>query len=209
MMASGSRRLSLDLSVANSDVQFSVFARRFIVTRMDNPAQVRFGSVSDDQFQLAVGVYDGDFDYIYVSNAAGSAGDIVEILVVGTQGVQSIAIQPNPLSAAVTVYGDQAQLLAQDSAGRTLTKEAGASSGGDGTNAAIGVAAVQLAAQACRQVVIQADPNNTAQVLVGLSNTPRVVLEAGDSLALPVANLNQVWAQAASGVQTVNWTWID
>jgi hypothetical protein len=73
-----------------------------------------------------------------------------------------------------------------------------------GTLAATTTAAA-LGNRACVAVLIQADPANGASLLLGDADAQPIVLAAGDSLSLPVTNVNQVYAKMASGTGTVNW----
>lgn len=55
------------------------------------------------------------------------------------------------------------------------------------------------------QVLVQADPDNTADVFIGDSTSQTIQLKAQDGITLLVNNLNQVYVKSASGTQTVNW----
>lgn len=63
-------------------------------------------------------------------------------------------------------------------------------------------------------IVVQADPANTANVLVGSqllngidgpSGGQHIVLTPGDSVSFPISNRNLVYAKAVSGTQSVNY----
>jgi hypothetical protein len=62
-----------------------------------------------------------------------------------------------------------------------------------------------LGAQACSAVLVQADPGNSQNVLIGDSANQFVVLQAGKALVVPCANVSQIYAKSASGTQAVNW----
>ncbi len=65
--------------------------------------------------------------------------------------------------------------------------------------------AAALGSQPCTAVLIQADPGNSQNVLVGDSTNQYVVVQAGRSLVVPCSNVNLVYAKSVSGTQTVNW----
>ncbi len=65
--------------------------------------------------------------------------------------------------------------------------------------------AAALGSQACLAVLVQADPANTQNVLLGDSSNQYLVLQAGKSLVVPCSNVAQVYARSVSGTQTVNW----
>jgi hypothetical protein len=67
---------------------------------------------------------------------------------------------------------------------------------------------VALAANVgCRGVLLQADPANTTNVLVGNASGQFFVLTPGSqpNQEWLVSNLNLIWAKMASGTGTVNW----
>jgi hypothetical protein len=60
----------------------------------------------------------------------------------------------------------------------------------------------------CWQVLVQADPGNSANILVGNEHQGcRIVLRAGESITIPVNRVEKVFviSLAAGGDQTVNW----
>ena len=61
-----------------------------------------------------------------------------------------------------------------------------------------------LPAQACSELVVQSDPGNTVNVLVGNNSSQYVVLEPGDSITLCVSNANLVYHKATSASATLN-----
>ena len=65
--------------------------------------------------------------------------------------------------------------------------------------------AATLGSQPCIAVLVQADPGNSQNVLVGDSSNQYVVLQAGKSLVIPCSNVSLVYAKSSSGTQTVNW----
>lgn len=90
-----------------------------------------------------------------------------------------------------------------DSTSVTMT---GSSTLLDSTNASVTTVAATLAAStACNWVVIQADPDNTADVFVGNSTSQSIQLVPGQSVTLPVTNLATVYVKSASGTMRVNY----
>ena len=74
-----------------------------------------------------------------------------------------------------------------------------------GTDTSITNSAEQLPNTPCRGALLQADPNNTADIFLGDENSQPVQLVAGQSLSIRTPNLNRIYAIAASGTQVLNW----
>lgn len=76
-----------------------------------------------------------------------------------------------------------------------------------GTKSLTGTTAAALHADlACKSVIVQNDPDNAVDVLVGDSSTQAFQLRPGDALTLPVSNVNLVYAKnLLSTTQSVNW----
>lgn len=53
-------------------------------------------------------------------------------------------------------------------------------------------------------LLIQADPDNTVDILVG-DATPAIQLTPGDSVVLPVSDVNKVYAKTVSSTGSANW----
>ena len=70
------------------------------------------------------------------------------------------------------------------------------------TTAAVQVSSVSRPAQ---EVLIQSDPANTTDVLVGDADSQTIVLTKGQSITLPVNTLSLVWVKMASLTGTINW----
>ena len=76
----------------------------------------------------------------------------------------------------------------------------------DGQNANVTTAAAALgASQACTEVLIQADPTNSANVLVGSATSQHTVLQAGQSMSIQAGNVNLIYVAAVTGTQKVNY----
>jgi hypothetical protein len=71
-------------------------------------------------------------------------------------------------------------------------------------DAAVTTTPAALPSQVCNQAIIQADPGNTDNVLLGDSSNQYYVLQAGKAIALPCSNVNQLYRKSASGTQKVN-----
>lgn len=98
----------------------------------------------------------------------------------------------------MTTHGNQIVLLFDSAVGSLLTT---------GTNAAIGTTATQLTQTPTvgREIIVQADPANASNVLVGGATGQTLVLVAGASLALDWTDMSTIWAKSAAGTMTVNW----
>ena len=59
--------------------------------------------------------------------------------------------------------------------------------------------------QGIRECLIQSDPANTTNVLIGSSTAQEVVLTPGQSITIPVASLALIYVKMASSTGTVNW----
>lgn len=64
----------------------------------------------------------------------------------------------------------------------------------------------QLPNQSGTEALIQADPANTANLLLGATSaTQPFVLTPGQSLSVELANLNLLYTSSVTGTQTLNW----
>lgn len=64
--------------------------------------------------------------------------------------------------------------------------------------------AVNLGAQACTSVLVQADPDNAVDVFVGSDSVQAIQLAPGASITIPVSNTNLVYAKTATGTANLN-----
>ena len=109
---------------------------------------------------------------------------------------------------AVQVGGTDGTLLRgllTDTAGRLQTNQIGAATLTAGTLTLSTTAAALGGTLACSAVLVQADPANTTNVLVGSSASQTLVLTPGGSVRLGVSDRSQVWAKAVSGTPTLNY----
>ena len=75
-----------------------------------------------------------------------------------------------------------------------------------GTTSLTTTASIQLAANACKEITIQNDPDNLLDVLVGDSGSQTFQLLPGQAITLPVSNSNLIYAKnASSTTQPINW----
>lgn len=74
-----------------------------------------------------------------------------------------------------------------------------------GTAGLTTAAAAIAGSQAISEVLLQSDPNNTVDILVGTSGTQAIRLRPGQSLVIPVNNLALIFAKAATGTATLNY----
>jgi hypothetical protein len=59
--------------------------------------------------------------------------------------------------------------------------------------------------QNCREVMIQADPTNAGNLLVGTIINQFIVLTPGQAITLPVISLNLIYVKMSSGTGIANW----
>ena len=65
--------------------------------------------------------------------------------------------------------------------------------------------AAALPAQAGSEIFLQADPSNSANILIGNASSQHTVLQAGQSIDLSLANLALIYARSVSGTQKLNY----
>lgn len=76
-----------------------------------------------------------------------------------------------------------------------------------GERTGIGTTAVPVATNTVniREALIQSDPSNTTNVLVGSALAQEMVLTPGQSITIPVISLSIIYVKMASGTGIVNW----
>jgi hypothetical protein len=99
---------------------------------------------------------------------------------------------------AVAMSGDKIALVFDSAVGSQLTS---------GTNVAVTTTATPLTTtqSSGREVIVQADPTNAADILIGGSNAQEIHLVAGASLALDWTDISTIWVKSASGTLIANW----
>lgn len=112
----------------------------------------------------------------------------------------SIKVRSNVAAAIV-------DLLLVDNGNGTYSIGTGDSSGTlyAGTLSTTTSAAALASTQAVREVLVQNDPDNSADVLVGNSSAQTIQLKPGQSMVIPVADLATVYVKSVSGTPTVNY----
>lgn len=76
----------------------------------------------------------------------------------------------------------------------------------DGTQSITVAAALNSGTSlAVTEVIVQADPDNTDSVFIGNATSQSIELLPGAVYAMPISNVNKLYAKAKSGTQTVNW----
>lgn len=114
-------------------------------------------------------------------------------------------INSNGSDPDVGVLGNGVQALPviiMDAAGSEVNV---APSFSTGQKTAITTAVALAGSTACREVMVQADPANSARLLVGDSTNQYFSLAAGESISIPTSNLNLVYVKAASGTLVANY----
>ena len=57
----------------------------------------------------------------------------------------------------------------------------------------------------CRECIIQSDPANTTNMLIGSSLNQYVTLTPGQAITIPIMNPELLYVKMASGTGTANW----
>lgn len=76
---------------------------------------------------------------------------------------------------------------------------------GEKTGIDTNAVAISTTTSNIREVIIQSDPTNTTNVLVGNSTAQEIVLLPGQSLTIPIISLSLIYVKMASGTGIVNW----
>lgn len=61
----------------------------------------------------------------------------------------------------------------------------------------------------CNGVVVQNDPDNTVELLVGFSAAQTLQLSPGDSVWIPIDDVSKVYTKTVSSTANVNYTWVN
>ena len=81
----------------------------------------------------------------------------------------------------------------------------GALYSGEKTGITTSAVAISTTSSNIREALIQSDPSNTTNVLVGSADAQEVVLTPGQSITIPIMSLSRVFVKMASGTGIVNW----
>ena len=65
--------------------------------------------------------------------------------------------------------------------------------------------AISTTANNMREVIIQSDPANTTNVLIGNSTAQKIVLTPGQSINIPIISLSLVFVKMVSGTGVINY----
>jgi hypothetical protein len=65
--------------------------------------------------------------------------------------------------------------------------------------------AAALGSQPCSGVLVQCDPGNTTNALIGTATNQYFSLKPGQAITIPCSNVNLVYARMASSTGNVNW----
>ncbi len=57
----------------------------------------------------------------------------------------------------------------------------------------------------CNEVLVQNHPDSAARILLGNADEQLIVMEAGDSITLPVDNVNSIYVATTASTATVNY----
>lgn len=76
---------------------------------------------------------------------------------------------------------------------------------GEKTGITTAAGAISTTSNNIREALIQADPSNTTNVLIGNVDNQEVVLTPGQSITIPIISLSLVYVKMASSTGTVNW----
>lgn len=77
----------------------------------------------------------------------------------------------------------------------------------DGFTLSVGTTKTQLEAQACSEVLLQADPDNTENIRVGGLNNQMFKLMPGAVMGFPVKDMSYLYVRADGGTQSIHGIW--
>lgn len=142
-----------------------------------------------------------------LTSAGNLATEILNIVKVQMDGVMQVEITksiPLVLDGDISFDGDVGVTEI-----KTPVKLDTSSTALDGFSLSATTNAVQLASQVCREVMLQADPDNTADVRIGGVNSQVFKLQPGAVLVFPVKNASSLWVRTDSGTQALYGIWRD
>lgn len=75
-----------------------------------------------------------------------------------------------------------------------------------GQNTNVTTTAARLhASQSCRQVLVQNDPANAGNLLVGSVDAQHVIVKPSQSITINITAVSEVYVKMSTGTGTVNW----
>lgn len=217
-----------DLSVARDDqlVQLPNI-RSLAVLTSDVDATVRLGDNDNAPISTkelsSIDFKDRRIDRLYLSNSAGSSGDVLRLLL-GRQGIVLDTVSPDEVDVIDRSGRSIGDVNVTDRSGRELGKArledasgalidpapaTGATSLTAFTHTTAGTTAEQLASNAvdgAGSVLVQADDGNTSELFVGNGTNQAHRLDPGESVSLAVANTDAVHVRAVTTGDAVNVT---
>lgn len=120
----------------------------------------------------------------------------------GSMDVNIVQSIPLPLEGTINLSGAMEVSRIQETVSVKDT-----SSTLDGFTAAINSTAAPLTSQACREVILQADPDNTTAIRIGGPTHQGFKILPGAAVGFPVTNTNMLYAKADSGTQALYAIW--
>ncbi|CAM2913494.1 hypothetical protein [Erysipelothrix tonsillarum] len=90
-----------------------------------------------------------------------------------------------------------------------VVKTDSSSDGLDGFSVSVGTSVSQLAAQPCREVILQADPDNTENIRIGGPTAQVFKLLPGAVMGFPVHDVSKLYIKADGGTQALHGIWRD
>ena len=76
---------------------------------------------------------------------------------------------------------------------------------GEKTGVTTSAVALSTTEKNIREALIQSDPANTTNVLVGNADAQELVITPGQSITIPIISLSLVYVKMASGTGTINY----
>ena len=75
-----------------------------------------------------------------------------------------------------------------------------------GQNTGVTTSAARLhASQSCRQVLVQNDPGNSVNLLIGDVDGQYIIVKPSQSISINIISVSEIYVKSASGTITVNW----
>ena len=76
---------------------------------------------------------------------------------------------------------------------------------GEKTGVTTTAGAVSTTASNIREALLQSDPANTTNMLIGNATEQKIVITPGQSITIPIISLSLVFVKMVSGTGVVNW----
>jgi hypothetical protein len=122
----------------------------------------------------------------------------------GNTAVNEMRVDDNGGAHVKPVNGSGAEIFTSGNPGNVQLP--GSSTVYCGQKTDVGTIAAAIGgSQACREVLVQADVNNTVDVYIGNDTTQSICLKPGVALTIPTDNVNKIYCKTNSGTATINW----